>query len=174
MRYRKPNRLKFYDYSNSGWYYVTICTNEHKNHFGKIENEKMILNENGEIVENSWNWLSDQYSYCELDGYVIMPNHFHGIIIINPDNLTNVGTSRDLSLRQEPKIKIKSLSELIGAFKTKSSKEIHIAGNINFKWQRSFYDKIIRNEKELFNIRKYIQQNPLKWELNKNINNLEI
>ena len=70
--------------------------------------------------------------------------------------------------------KIKSLSELIGAFKTKSSKEIHIAGAIKFKWQRSFYDRIIRNEDELIKIRKYIRENPLSWEIDKEIENLNL
>ena len=78
-----------------------------------------------------------------------MPNHFHIIIIINPEN---VGTGCDLSLQ----INIKSLSSLMGVFKTSSSKLIHLNGNKEFKWQRSFYDRIIRNESELFKIRTYI------------------
>ncbi len=84
------------------------------------------------------------------------------------------GTSRDLSL-QPACIKIKSLSELVGAFKTISSKEIHQSGFKDFRWQRSFYDHIIRNEKSLYKIRQYIQQNPLRWEIEKDmIENLEI
>ena len=74
-------------------------------------------------------------------------------------------TGRDLSQKDEPKPKIKSLSELIGAFKTMSSKELHQKGLKEFKWQRSFYDRIIRNEKELYQIRKYIEQNPLSLEI---------
>ncbi len=152
MIHRKPNRLKDYDYSNAKWYYVTICTNDHKNYFGEIINDKMNLNDVGKIVEISWKWLSKQYNYCQLDEYVIMPNHFHGIIIIDPVCPTNVVINRDLSLSQQ-KPKINPLSELIGAFKTKSLKEIHLNGDSKFKWQRSFYNRIIRNEKELFNSR---------------------
>jgi REP element-mobilizing transposase RayT len=166
---RKRNRLQHYDYSTPGWYYVTICTDKMEQHFGEVINGRMKLNNRGKIVDVWWSWLSEQYLYCELDEYIIMPNHFHGIIIINS---VNVVTSRDLSLRENTKIK--SLSELIGAFKMKSSKEIHLAGNKTFKWQRSFYDRIIRNNKELFNIRKYIQENPLKWELEKDGENLEM
>jgi len=118
MKHRKPNRLKNFDYSQSGWYYVTICTQNHENHFGKIKNGKMVLNNFGKIVENSWTWLSKQYTYCQLDEFIIMPDHFHGILIIDSDNIKSVGTTRELSL-QGNKIKIKSLSELIGAFKTK-------------------------------------------------------
>jgi REP element-mobilizing transposase RayT len=162
---RKPNRLKVYDYSLPGYYFVTICTNDKGNIFGKVINEKMTLNKFGKIVLASWKKLSEMYSYCKLDYFQIMPDHFHGIIIIN-----SVGTSRDLSLQ----VKTKSLSSLIGVFKTTSSKVIHLTGFKDFKWQRSFYDRIIRNEKELYNIRKYIYENPLRWEIEKNIpENLE-
>lgn len=82
--HRKRNRLGHYNYSNPGWYFVTVCTNKMISQFGEIKNEKMVLNEFGNIVDEWWNWLSKQYPYCELDEYVIMPNHFHGIIIINP------------------------------------------------------------------------------------------
>ena len=83
-----------------------------------------------------------------------MPNHFHGIITI-------VGTGRDLSLQP----KTKSLSELVGAFKTTSSKRIHQLGMPSFQWQRSFYERIVCNDDELRRIREYIQTNPLRWEL---------
>ncbi|MBI9071846.1 MAG: transposase [Melioribacteraceae bacterium] len=164
VHHRKANRIKNYDYSNSGYYFVTICTKNNKHYFGDVCNGKMVLNNNGEIVDKWWNWLSEQYNYCFLDEYQIMPDHFHGILIIDREN---VGTSRNLSL---PK-KVKSLSELIGAFKTKSSAEIHKLGKSEFNWHRSFYDRIIRNEKELFETRKYIIQNPLKWELVKGVEN---
>ena len=141
-----------------------------KHQFGEVEKGKINLNEFGMIVNNCWNWLPEQYGYCRIEEYIIMPNHFHGIIIIDP---TDVGTSRDLSL-QRTAIKIKPLSELVGSFKTKSSKEIHFKGNKTFKWQRSFYDRIIRNEKELYYIQQYIKQNPMKWEIEKNIENLDL
>ena len=111
----------------------------------------MMLNAYGQIVGQQWTWLQKQYKYVELDEYVIMPNHMHGIVVI------------DCSV-QINKQKIKSLSELIGAFKTTSSKLIHQVGLNKFEWQKSFYDHIIRNEISLFNIRKYIKNNPIKWE----------
>ena len=119
----------------------------------------MILNEYGEIVKERWLWLQDQYNYVKCCEYAIMPNHFHGILIID----TIVGAGRDLPLQ-----KIKPLSELIGAFKTTSSKLIHQTGLNEFRWQRSFYDHIIRNESSLNNIRQYIRQNPLNWDTDKN------
>ena len=108
---RKRNRLQNYDYSHGGYYFVTTSTKHHEEFFGNIENNTMILNEYGEIVQKQWLWLADQYEYIKLDEYIVMPNHCHGIVAID-----SVGTGRDLSLQG----KIKSLSELIGAFKTTS------------------------------------------------------
>ena len=170
---RKQNRLRGFDYSQAEWYFITVCVKDKMNCLGNIENERIILNQYGKIVQEQWEWLPRQYNYMFEDISVVMPNHFHGILIINND----VGTGHDLSLRnQNVEIakrtgrdlslqKIKSLSNLVGAFKTRSSKLIHQAGNTPFAWQRSFYDRIIRTEQELYNIRQYIQTNPLKWEL---------
>ena len=127
----------------------------------------MILSEVGKIADGYWKKIETLHKNIELDYYIIMPNHIHGIIIIN-----NVGDAKFASPTDRTKME---LSKLIQQFKravtikTKSIKSFS-----NFKWQRSFYDRIIRNEKELYNIRKYIQQNPLKWDLEKNIENLKL
>ena len=105
--------------------------------------------------------VSRTISIIELHNFVVMPNHVHAIIGIS------VGTGRNLSVRdvsmQEEEIKIKSLSSLIGAFKTTSSKIIHKKGLETFAWQRSFHDHIIRNEKAYDTIFNYIDLNPQKW-----------
>jgi len=173
---RIPNRLHGYDYSSPGWYFITICTKNLAKWFGNITNGKMELNQFGQIAGKQWMWLQNQYNYVKLDAFIIMPNHIHGILIIENDNIiygvgtgrgdTIAGTGRDLPIRK--KRKIKSLSELIGAYKTTSSKLIHQSELSEFSWQRSFYDHIIRNEKSLQNIREYIQNNLLKWEFDKN------
>ncbi|MFC1612958.1 transposase, partial [Patescibacteria group bacterium] len=163
---RKRNRLQNYDYSQDGWCFVTICSQNREEFFGKIENDQMILNEYGKIVKNQWLWLGNQYNYVKLDEYIVMPNHFHGILVIyRRDRSRPVPTSESG--------KIKSLSELIGAFKTTSSKIIHKNGFGNFAWQRSFYDHIIRDEKSLNNIREYIKNNPMKWAIGKDRNHLQ-
>lgn len=162
IKNRKPNRLRNYDYSQNGLYFVTICTKGRIEWFGKIENGKMVSNKFGKIVEQQLNWLVEQYYYIDLDCQVVMPNHIHLVIEINQ----NVGAGRDLPLP----VKTKPLSELIGAFKTTSSKLIHQNGLTEFSWQRSFYDHIIRNEISLNKIREYIQTNPKMWERDRNNN----
>jgi putative transposase len=122
--------------------------------------KKMELNKLGEIVRNRMYWLSEQYQYVDIHNFVIMPNHVHAIIEI--DSKKSAGANRGLSVQSE-EIKIKSLSGLIGAFKTTSSKIIHEYGFLDFTWQRSFHDHIIRNEKSYLNISNYIDSNPDKW-----------
>lgn len=159
LRHRKSNRLKNFDYSSGGYYFITICINKRKNIFGEINDQKMILNKYGQIINLQWLWLEKQYhNSIEIDEYIIMPNHFHGILIIKYKS-NYVGTGLDLSLQK----KRLSLSNFICAFKTTSSKQIHRSGLQSFQWQRSFYDEIIRNEYSLFKIRLYIKNNPENW-----------
>ena len=157
LKERRLPRLRGFDYSSENYYYVTICTKNRINYLGKILNGEMFLNQYGEIVQNQWKWLQNQYKYVYLDEYIIMPNHLHGIIYISHE-----GKGRDPSLHRD---KIKPLPELIGAFKTTSSKLIHQNKLTKFKWQNSFHERIIRNDKGLNNIRNYIKNNPLNWEL---------
>lgn len=168
MKQRKPNRLINYDYSNYGWYFVTICTQNMVHRFGKISNGKIILNDIGKIVNDAWFNIPNHYPNVELDEFIIMPNHIHGIIIINYKNI--VGDENFRPLQQHKT----NLSNVIKGFKISVQKMCRNNNFISFKWQRSFYDRIIRNEKELYKIRKYIQQNPLKWDLNSLVENLDI
>ena len=157
LQSRKRNRMKNFDYSKNGAYFITICIQDRISYFGKIKEGKITLNKYGEIVAKTWEWLATQYPYVELGEFIVMPNHFHGIIYINSNNV--VGTGRDLST------KIKPISELIGAFKTVSSKKINKDNSLfSFYWQRSFYDRVIRNEKELEKMTDYIRLNPENWE----------
>ncbi|MDO8497510.1 MAG: transposase [bacterium] len=153
MRERKINRMKGFDYKTPGYYYITICTKDRKEWFGKMDGRKVVLNSFGTIVEKHWVDLPHHYVPIELDEYIIMPNHLHGIIKINVGN----------GLKPFP-THIYSLSEVIRGFKTFSSKEIRIL-NQNFRWQKSFYDNIIRTEYSLQKIREYIRWNPLKWDI---------
>ena len=171
MKARKPTRLKPYDYSNSGWYFVTICTYQHQERFGQIKNELMVLSELGKIAEKCWLDIPKHFPNCELDYYVIMPNHIHGIVIINNEN-QNLGNKKNVGGENFRPLHRTNLSNVIKGFKIGVKKWCNQNGYSDFKWQRSFYDRIIRNETELFNIRKYIEQNPLKWDLDKDIGNI--
>ncbi|MEW6376345.1 MAG: transposase [Thermodesulfobacteriota bacterium] len=158
MRERKSTRLRNYDYSQNGYYFVTICTRNREEWFGRVENEEMVLSRWGEIVRICWNELIQHYPNCSLDSFVIMPNHVHGIVVINNENIVGNG------LKPFPTY---GLPEIIRGFKTFSSRKINleIGGSNKFQWQKSFYDHVIRNEKSLHNLRQYILNNPLKWEL---------
>ncbi len=151
--WRRSTRLRSWDYSWAWWYYVTICTKDRACVLGEIADVKVVLSDAGKIVDETWQWLSDQYPYVELDEYVIMPNHFHGVLIINED--TRRGGSRTAPT-EEPHTK--RLGRLVGAFKTVSTKNINImqsSPGVVF-WQRNYYDHIIRNEADLTHIRTYI------------------
>ena len=157
MRERKRIRLLGFDYTKVGAYFITSVVKNRTCVFGNIRNEAVELTRCGEIVREQWLWLQQQYPYVMLDDFVVMPNHIHGIVNI----VDSVGDGRDRPLHG----KIKPLSELVSAFKTTSSKRIHEAGVASFQWQRSFFERIVRNELELNRIREYIQTNPLHWEL---------
>lgn len=140
-------RLKEWDYSNPWYYYVTINTKNHIHHFGKVGNEKMILNDLGMVVEKCWNNIPIHFPNVELDYNVIMPNHLHGILIINSA----------VETRHAPSLQKKSItiSNIVGSFKSAVSKQARENSYNNFSWQPRFYDRIIRDEKELYNIRRY-------------------
>ena len=162
---RKPNRLREYDYSSAGYYFVTVCLKNSKKYFGNIENGNMILSSAGSITKKYWMNIPNHYNSIQLDEFVIMPNHLHGIIIIEDEKLI---THNKLSSDNPQHRKHNKLSVIIRTFKTLSKRDI--INNSEFKdfdWQRSFYDNVVRNEKALAEIREYIQENPLKWHLDK-------
>lgn len=164
---RKPNRLKVYDYSLPGYYFVTICTEDKGNMFGNIVNGKIVLNSLGLIIEYCIRSISKINKFIELDYYVIMPNHLHAIIIINVGDAKFAAPTMNIESDNRTKM---LLSKIIQQFKRACTIGIKNKTEINsFKWQRSFYDRIIRNEKELYNIRKYIKENPLRWDIEKEI-----
>ena len=123
---------------------------------GQVKNGKMILNDLGKIVGQIWQEIPKHYVSTELDDYVIMPNHVHGIIIIN-----------DVETGHAPSLQIKqpTLGNIIGSFKSAVTKQARQNDHLYFKWQPRFYDHIIRNENDLRRIRTYIQNNVLKWEV---------
>ena len=151
---RTSNRLRGWNYANTAAYFVTLVVRERTCLFGEVVNGEMILNPFGSVVDESWRWLREQYDHIELDAYVVMPNHLHGIIVIT-DNQSGQSVSQG-----------KPLGRLIGAFKTVSTKQINELRSTPGEsiWQRGFYDRVIRNEAELESVREYISGNPAKWD----------
>lgn len=158
-------RLKNWDYSNTGLYYVTICTNKMKKFFGEIINEVVHLSDEGKIINEEWKNNETKRKNVILDEYVIMPNHIHGILaiekLVGPTILET--THRVVSTEASGTIKPNSLGSILGQFKSRCTSRIQEI-NPEFKWQDRFHDRIIRNEKELDNIRAYIYYNPMKWD----------
>ena len=125
--------------------------------FGDVVDEEMVLNSTGRLVAGGWEWLATQYPYVELDRYVVMPNHLHGIVVLTDHRR---GDSRIAPTARKP------LGRLIGAFKTVATKKVNLADNTPNQplWQRNYYEHIIRSESELNRAREYITNNPLQWE----------
>ena len=164
LRYRRLNRLKDYDYSQPGAYFVTVCTKNRSCLFGEIYNDRMRLSSYGEIIRLSWFDLPQHYTNVELDAFVIMPNHIHGIIF-----LTDVGAGFKPAPTDFPRDKRHGLPEIIRAFKTFSSRQINKFRNMpgTSVWQRNYYEHVIRRDESLAQIREYIETNPLRWALDK-------
>ncbi len=177
-RERRSIRLNGYNYCSSGIYFVTICTTDKKNVFGRIENKKIALNNFGIIARNEWLKTAHIRTYVELDTFIIMPNHVHGILVITnnvayKEMLPYVGATGSVAQKSiEPKsvahvtLKPESLGSIIGQYKSVVSKKIRKMGMNDFHWQRNYYDRVIRNDAELFAIRKYILNNPINQQLN--------
>ena len=165
IHHRRSIRLKGYDYSQAGLYFITICTKNREHLFGQIENGIMILNEFGEIANNEWSKTADIRDNVELLEYIIMPNHMHGIILLN-DMDDRRGTARRAPTMQFGKPIPRSLPTIIRAFKSAVTKQINILRNKPGMpvWQRNYYEHIIRNEKSYYRIAEYIIYNPLKWQ----------
>ena len=163
FRGRRSVRLRNYDYRSAGAYFVTVCSHNRRCLFGNAANGSMVYTPLGEVAVDCWQWLARRYPYVDLDYSVVMPNHVHGIILLGDPRDGCRGGSRTAPTGRKP------LGRLIGAFKTVSAKRINrlrgrpAAG----VWQRNFYEHVIRNERELLEIRRYILENPLKWELDR-------
>ena len=161
IHHRRSIRLKGYDYSQAGLYYITICTQDRACLIGNVVNGEMILNDSGTMIETEWVALKKRFPNIELHEYVVMPNHFHGILqIVDVDKGQPQGHAPTN----------KTVGDMMDAFKSITTVEyIHGVKQSGWKpfngklWQRNYYEHIIRDEQSYQRISDYIINNPAKW-----------
>src|SRR5687767_6890161 len=157
MLHRRSIRLKNYDYSRPGAYFVTICTHNKQKLFGDIVNGQMMLNEAGEFAKAGWLAIPQHYPDVALDKWVIMPDHIHGIIWIKKSRAYLMHHNRYQHIIPH------SLGCIVRRFKIGVTKCMREKFPGFVVWQRNYHEHIIRNEDELYLIRKYIKNNPVNW-----------
>ena len=182
---RKSQRKKDYDYSQPGYYAVTICTQGRSCLFGIIDNDDMQLNDAGRMVNDTWYEIPDHYPGIELDVMQIMPNHLHGIIVVcvgaGPCARPTAPRGRPYPGKEKGQARgpvptgFLSLPDVIERFKslttTRYIEGVKNAGWLSFPgklWQRSYHDRIMRNATELTKFRTYICNNPSEWDTDEN------
>ena len=159
---RKSIRLRGYDYTRAGAYFVTICTKGRACLFGEVVNDEVHLSAAGAIVQDEWLWTPVVCPYMHLDAFVIMPNHFHGTIVLDPGQ----GTACHAPTMERFGVPVdRSLPTIIRAFKSASTREINRMTRILgvSVWQRRFCEPVIRDDRDLERIRAYIVNNPSQW-----------
>jgi putative transposase len=177
--HRQSIRLRNYDYTSSGVYFITICTQDPQDTLSIIQDNTTQPTETGQIIQNTWNDLSNRYN-IQTDEFIIMPDHIHGIIIINPNTVTppnttqNVGAllaapnatdERQGAASSTPTPKHASLAEIVRGFKSISAIVVNKSlgrSGVPF-WQRNYYEHVVRDDLELQRVREYILWNPARW-----------
>ncbi|MBK4729018.1 transposase [Oxynema sp. CENA135] len=160
IHHRRSIRLKSYDYNQAGAYFITICVQNRECLLGQIAHQTLHLSEYGEIVRQVWNHLPYHFDNLDIDAAVIMPNHFHGILLLT--------SSLYIDTIAQPFYQQKTLlGKTIAYFKYQTTKLInHTRDSIGARfWQRNYYEHIIRGEQSLTLLRKYILENPFRWDV---------
>jgi len=168
-------RLKDYDYSQPGAYFITICTHNRACILGEVVNGEMQLSQYGNIANENWEDIPGHFANVEIDGLVVMPNHIHGIIALTDDRRGGETPPNGKGTETVP-LRRPTLGRIVAYFKYQTTKSInrirHTPGDR--VWQRSYYEHVIRNESDLAQTKEYLENNPLRWELdeeNPNIGN---
>lgn len=161
-RNRRSIRLKRFDYAQQGAYFVTICTHERENLFGRVAEDEMRLSAEGEAVRDVWSGLPRLFPSVDLDEFVVMPNHVHGIIAIPFVGAQFIAPSTHGGAVGEGK-HAPALGDAVRAFKAAAARRVRLSSNPEFRWQRNYYEHVVRNEDDLNRIRLYIRMNPALW-----------
>jgi len=169
VHHRRSIRLRNYDYSQAGLYFVTICVQDHVCLFGEIVNDEMVLNAEGVIVEECWMAIPEHFPNAVLHEHVVMQNHVHGIVelkrdIVGAENL--IGAENFLPLQANrnefQKMTPRSIGSIVKGFKIGVTKRTKYVFQISI-WQRNYYEHIIRNDESYQKISNYIINNPKNW-----------
>lgn len=182
-KYHRSIRLPGYDYTQSGAYFVTLVTSQRLCLFGKINGETCDLSNTGKIALAEWTRLPQRFAYVNLDELIIMPNHVHGILFLQPDD--SVAARRDdpgstpmLSASPVPEVENiprrsgvqpRSLGAVIGAYKSSVTLRVNYTKEQQGRslWQRNYYEHVISDDAELQHLRQYIIENPIRWAIDK-------
>ena len=179
VHHHRSIRLKGYDYSQAGAYFVTICTQNRECLLGDAVDGEMRLNEMGKTIMACWQRIPEHFRDIEIDEFIVMPNHVHGIIVINhnvgaqfiaPDRTNaslqgNQGVINQGVMNHAP-----TVGNIVRAFKVRCAYTINRTHNTSgiTLWQRNYYEHIIHDETEMNKIQEYIINNPLNWEMDEN------
>ncbi len=172
-RGRRSIRLKEYDYSSEGAYFITLCTYRRQCILADVTETEMILNKWGTIVGQEWYRSAAMRTEIEPDAFIVMPNHIHGILFIHPVGASGCSPKtvmhRIYRCPNHPGFAKKSLASFIAGFKAAVTTRINTLRGTPGKpfWQRNYFEHIIRDEESLYQCRTYIDQNPLKWAIDK-------
>ncbi|NEU07607.1 transposase [Flavihumibacter sp. R14] len=176
-KYRVPSaRLLGWDYRDDAMYFITICCKNRRHHFGKIENNQMILTETGKLAEKYLLEIPEHFPFVRLDAAIVMPNHLHAIVVIDRGNGNDVacnvftdactGSTKPNQHMATISPKPGSLSTIVRSFKSAVKKDARSI-NADFNWQSRFHDHIIRSPGSHHRIKKYIESNPQNWDQDK-------
>jgi putative transposase len=167
---RRSIRLKHYDYTQAGFYFITLCVQNKESLFGEIIEDQMILNSAGAMIEAQWLALQHRFPNIQLQEYIVMPNHFHAIIEVGG----NANNGQPQGIAPTALNVNKSIGDMIGAFKSITTVEYirgikthHWQSFDDKLWQRNYWEHVIRNEQSLNDIAQYIINNPENWEMDK-------
>ena len=174
--HRRSIRLKGYDYSRAGAYFITICTQDRACYFGHVAAGEMRLADAGHVAEQCWLAIPDHFPHVELDAFVIMPNHVHGIVVVSNTATSDAAVgANNHSPNHSPNhlpLPFRSPSRTIGSivrgFKIGVTKWFRQNTEIVDVWQRNYFEHIVRDENSLNRLRQYIFNNPANWDVDQN------
>jgi len=172
LQNRRSLRLREYDYRATGAYFVTVCTKDRLSLFGEIDHGNMVRNEFGDIVVACWSDLPHHFPKIQLDCFIVMPNHIHGLIDIteklfeNPVGAQHAAPVPGTTVRNSPRnVQPGSLAAIVRSFKAASARRINLSSGAPGAtiWQRNYYEHVVRDDSELQRVREYIVNNPARW-----------